>query len=74
MVGKTTTAADRIINTDKARQLFSLSRKGVKVGIISDSFNTRFGLREDVENGDLPGKGNSNNCECEGYHFSTLAY
>ncbi|MBH8554939.1 S8 family serine peptidase [Nostocaceae cyanobacterium CENA357] len=58
MVGKVTTQGDQILKADIARQLFGLDGKGIKVGIISDSFNSLSGLSENVKSGDLPGKAN----------------
>jgi len=58
MTGKVTTQGDQILKADIARQLFGLDGKGIKVGIISDSFNSLSGLSEDVKSGDLPGKAN----------------
>ena len=55
-----TTAADQIINSNKARQLFSLDGNGIKVGIISDSFNSLSGLGDNIKSGDLPGNDNPN--------------
>lgn len=58
MAGKVTSMGDQVIEADTARQLFSLDGKGIKVGIISNSFNSLSGLSEDVKSGDLPGKAN----------------
>lgn len=58
MVGKVTTQGDQILKADIARQLFGLDGQGIKVGIISDSFNSLSGLSENVKSGDLPGKAN----------------
>ncbi|MEH2288111.1 S8 family serine peptidase [Nostoc sp.] len=58
MVGKVTTQGDKILKADIARQLFGLDGQGIKVGIISDSFNSLSGLSENVKSGDLPGKAN----------------
>jgi subtilisin family serine protease len=58
MTGKVTTQGDQILKADIARQLFGLDGKGIKVGIISDSFNSLSGLSENVKSGDLPGNAN----------------
>lgn len=58
MVGTVTTQGDQIIKSDAARQLFGLDGSGIKIGIISDSFNSLNGLAENIQSGDLPGKGN----------------
>ena len=58
--GLTTTQGDKAIVADKARKAWKLSGKGVKVGVLSDSYNTKFGdpAALDIINGDLPGPGN----------------
>ena len=58
MVGTVTTLGDQIIKSDTARQLFSLDGSDIKIGIISDSFNTLNGLAENIQSGDLPGSEN----------------
>ena len=58
MVEKVTTLGDIAIKKNVARQLFGLDSKGIKVGIISDSFNSLSGLSENVNSGDLPGNTN----------------
>ena len=58
MTGKVTTQGDKVIKANIARQLFGLDGEGIKIGIISDSFNSLSGLSEDVKNGELPGKAN----------------
>ncbi|HOS49154.1 MAG TPA: S8 family serine peptidase, partial [Bacteroidia bacterium] len=46
--------------SDSARAVFNLSGEGVKVGVISDSYNTNSinPALIDINNGDLPGAGN----------------
>lgn len=58
MTGKVTTQGDEVIKANIARQLFGLDGEGIKIGIISDSFNSLSGLNEDVTNGELPGEAN----------------
>ena len=58
MVGKITTQGDIAIKSNVARSLFSVDGSGVKVGIISTSFNAQSSLNADIKNGDLPGKDN----------------
>lgn len=41
-----------------ARSSYDISGKGIKVGVLSDSYNMLGGAANDVINGDLPGKGN----------------
>jgi hypothetical protein len=43
-----------------ARTAFNVDGAGLKIGILSDSFNTLNGLANDVLSGDLPGPGNPN--------------
>ncbi|HET7897642.1 MAG TPA: S8 family serine peptidase, partial [Flavisolibacter sp.] len=60
--GLATTEGDRAIAADLARGGFNLSGEGVKIGVISDSYNksdlSRDLAQQDVTNGDLPGTGN----------------
>ncbi|GAA6621845.1 S8 family serine peptidase [Scytonema sp. NUACC26] len=58
MTGKVTSVGDRAIRSDIARQLFHVDGTGIKIGIISTSFNALSGLEADVKSGDLPGEGN----------------
>ncbi|MEH2084229.1 MAG: S8 family serine peptidase [Nostoc sp.] len=58
MVGKVTTLGDRAIKANVARQFFGVDGSGIKVGIISTSFNALSGLDTDIKSGDLPGKDN----------------
>jgi hypothetical protein len=58
MAGKVTTLGDRVIRSDIARKLFHVDGTGIKVGIISTSFNALSGLEADIKSGDLPGKEN----------------
>ncbi len=46
--------------SNKAKTAWKITGKGVKVGVMSDSYNTKFGnpAQLDVMNGDLPGSGN----------------
>ena len=58
MAGKVTSLGDRVIRSDIARKLFHVDGTGIKVGIISTSFNALSGLEADIKSGDLPGKEN----------------
>ena len=58
MAGKVTSHGDRAIRSDIARQLFKVDGTGIKIGIISSSFNALNGLDADVKSGDLPGEKN----------------
>ena len=59
-VGITTTQGDSAMNSFVVRNAFHLTGEGIKVGVLSDGFNTIPGnpAGVDVENGDLPGEGN----------------
>lgn len=59
-VGVANTGGDVAQYSDFARNGFNVKGEGVKVGIISDSYNTILGnpALTDVVNGDLPGVGN----------------
>ncbi len=67
--GITSTAGDISLRSDMVRQGYKLSGDGIKVGVISNSFNTITAATtnpitntasQDVGNGDLPGPGNPN--------------
>jgi len=53
-VGAVTSQGDHTMRADIARQTFGLDGTGVKVGVISDSFNCLGGAPGDVASGDLP--------------------
>jgi len=53
-VGAVTSQGDHAMRADIARQTFGLDGTGVKVGVISDSFNCLGGAAGDVATGDLP--------------------
>ncbi|MCE2845971.1 MAG: S8 family serine peptidase, partial [Sphingobacteriales bacterium] len=59
-VGVALTEGDKSMIADSARSAFGLTGSGVKVGVISNSYNTILGnpAQIDVLNGDLPGAGN----------------
>jgi subtilisin family serine protease len=58
MVGKLTTQGDRVMRAQVARRNFHLDGRGIKIGVISDSFNALNKASVDVANGDLPGRQN----------------
>ena len=58
MVGQVTSLGDTVMKSDLARTLFNLNGTGVKIGIISTSFNSLSGLDTDIQSGDLPGANN----------------
>ena len=53
-VGSTTSQGDRALRADAARSKFGLTGKGVKVGVLSDSYNNLAGDSAGVASGDLP--------------------
>jgi hypothetical protein len=59
-IGKVTSQGDIAQRSDAARSKYNVSGKDVKIGLISDSYNSLSGAKEGVESGDLPGEGNPN--------------
>ncbi len=61
--GVVTSRGDIAMRSDVARTAFGVQGQGVKVGVISDSYNTIEGnpAASDVTNFDLPGEGNPTN-------------
>jgi hypothetical protein len=55
MSGQITTSGDRILKSDNARAAFQVNGAGIKIGIISTSFDTQGQLNNDIANGELPG-------------------
>ncbi len=53
-----TSEGDRAHRADDARNTYGFSGAGIKIGVLSDSYNATAGAATDVLNGDLPGKGN----------------
>lgn len=62
-VGVATTEGDTAVRAYIARNAFHLTGAGIKVGVLSDGYNTIPGnpAATDVANGDLPGVGNPDN-------------
>ncbi|MBW4661620.1 MAG: S8 family serine peptidase [Drouetiella hepatica Uher 2000/2452] len=60
MVGQVTSEGDRAMRSNLARELFNLDGTGIKIGVISDSYNAQGGAATDVTTGDLPGRRNPN--------------
>ncbi|KST65243.1 S8 family serine peptidase [Mastigocoleus testarum] len=58
MSGKIITEGDKALKANIARQLFNVDGTGIKIGIISTSFNSQKTLSDDVITGDLPGAEN----------------
>ncbi len=59
-VGSVTSQADRVMNADSARTNFGVDGTGIKIGVISDSFNVLDGEADGIQSGDLPGASNPN--------------
>ena len=49
------TQGDRSMGTNLARSGFNIAGSGVKIGVLSDSYNTLGRAAQDMDNGDLPG-------------------
>lgn len=58
--GSVTSQADPVMNADVGRANFGVNGSGIKIGVISDSFNTLGGEAAGIASGDLPGAGNLN--------------
>ena len=57
-VGSVTSQGDTAHQAATARSLYNVDGTGVKVGVISNSYDNLKGAAADVTNGDLPGPGN----------------
>lgn len=53
--GQVTTQGDNTMRTNFVRSRFGLDGQGVKIGVLSDSYNAKGGAQHDVDEGDLPG-------------------
>ncbi len=53
-----TSEGDRTHRADDTRNTFGYSGEGIKIGVLSDSYNGLKGAPADVSSGNLPGKGN----------------
>ncbi len=58
MVGKVTTKGDRVVRAQVARRNFHLDGRGIKIGVISDSYDALRDAETDIADGDLPGRNN----------------
>ena len=56
--GRVENEADASMRTDIAKQRFGLDGDGIKIGVISDSFDRLGGASSGIASGDLPGPGN----------------
>lgn len=57
-VGKVTSQGDKAHQADTAKSQYGFSGEGIRIGVMSDSFNYLGGLAADIAGGDLPGPGN----------------
>lgn len=53
-----TSEGDRTHRVDDARNAYGYSGEGIKIGVLSDSYNAGGGATQDILNGDLPGTNN----------------
>jgi len=58
--GLVNSQGDKAMRSDFARLGFDVDGSGVKIGVLSNSYNTQGRASEDVGNGDLPGAANPN--------------
>src|SRR5262245_36749879 len=59
-IGSATTQGDGLMNAPTARSTFNVNGAGIKIGIISDSFNSLGTMNAGITSGNLPGPGNPN--------------
>lgn len=59
--GPVTSQGDSALKADEARSNFNIDGSGIKIGVLSDSYNNLNGASEGVANGELPGPGNPAN-------------
>lgn len=60
LIGSRNSQGDVTHRADVARSTYGVNGAGLKIGVISDSFNNLGGAAADVAAGDLPGPGNPN--------------
>ncbi|MEP7373424.1 MAG: LamG-like jellyroll fold domain-containing protein [Chitinophagaceae bacterium] len=53
--GQVTTQGDTTMRSHYVKTRFGLDGTGVKIGVISDSYNSKLSAQSDVDQGDLPG-------------------
>lgn len=58
--GAAYTNGDIALKSDIVRSSYLLDGTGMKIGVLSDSYNSLLGAEEGVANGELPGEGNPN--------------
>jgi hypothetical protein len=57
-IGKATSSGDKAHQSDTAKTQYGFAGEGIRIGVMSDSFNYLGGAGLDVSGGDLPGPGN----------------
>ena len=55
--GSVTSRGDIVLKSDQAREIYGVDGKGIKVGILSDSYNNLDGEKDGIASGDLPRRG-----------------
>ncbi|MEO1652559.1 MAG: S8 family serine peptidase, partial [Bacteroidota bacterium] len=58
--GSVTSEGVQAMRADLARNNFGVDGRGIKIGVLSDSYNTLGGANTGIASGDLPGPGNPN--------------
>jgi hypothetical protein len=59
-IGEVTSQGDRAMYADSVRKKQAVKGRGSKIGVLSDSYNSRNGAEKGIKSGDLPGTGNPN--------------
>lgn len=59
-IGEITSQGDRAMYADSIRIEQAVKGRGSKIGVLSDSYNSRGGAEKGIKSGDLPGTGNPN--------------
>lgn len=57
-IGSVTSQGDRTHRADDVRNVYGAEGQGIRIGVISDSYNSKGGEAADIASGDLPGLGN----------------
>ncbi len=58
LIGSVTSEGDATHRANNVRTTYGYLGQGIKIGVLSDSYNATGGAASDVTNGDLPGTGN----------------
>lgn len=59
-IGSVSSEGDTAHRADESRKLYNVTGAGIKIGVLSDSYNSKGGATNDVIKGELPGVGNPN--------------